>query len=42
MTYKEFHDEVMHLISMPVEMIGAILTNRQLEKEFKTKWRFYK
>lgn len=41
MSYKQFHDSVMHLNAMPVEMIRAILTNQPLEEDFKTKWRFY-
>jgi uncharacterized protein (DUF885 family) len=41
MTYKQYHDAVMSLNSMPIEMIRAILTKQPLEKEFTTKWRFY-
>ena len=41
MTIKEFHDAVMHLNAMPVEMIRAILTNQTLSKDFETTWRFY-
>ena len=41
MTYKQFHDAVLQLNDMPVEMIRAILTNQKLEKDFKTNWRFY-
>ncbi len=41
MTYKQFHDSVMQLNEMPVEMIRAILTNQKLPKDFKTNWRFY-
>jgi uncharacterized protein (DUF885 family) len=41
MTYKQYHDAVMHLNSMPVEMIRAILTNQPLSEDYKTKWRFY-
>lgn len=41
MTYKQFHDAVMQMNAMPVEMIRAILTNQKLEKDFKTNWRFY-
>jgi len=42
MSYKEFHDAVMHLNAMPVEMIRAILTNQPLTEDFTTKWKFYK
>jgi len=41
MTFKQYHDAIMHLNAMPVEMIRAILTKQPLEKEFTTKWRFY-
>jgi uncharacterized protein (DUF885 family) len=41
MTDKQYHDAVMHLNSMPVEMVRAILTNQSLNEDFKTKWRFY-
>jgi uncharacterized protein (DUF885 family) len=41
MTYKQYHDAVMHLNAMPVEMIRAILTKQPLEKDYTTKWRFY-
>ena len=41
MNYKQYHDAVMHLNAMPVEMIRAILTNQPLTEDFKTKWRFY-
>lgn len=41
MTNKQFHDAVMHLNSMPVEMIRAILTKQPLTPDFKTSWKFY-
>lgn len=41
MTYKQYHDAIMHLNAMPVEMIRAILTNQPLSEDYKTKWRFY-
>jgi uncharacterized protein (DUF885 family) len=41
MTYKQYHDAVMSLNAMPIEMIRAILTKQPLEKDFTTKWRFY-
>ncbi|MBE7176691.1 MAG: DUF885 family protein, partial [Mucilaginibacter polytrichastri] len=40
MTIKEFHDSIMHLNAMPVEMIRAILTKQPLSKDFKTSWKF--
>ena len=41
MTNKEYHDKVMQLNAMPVEMIRAILTDQKLKKNFKTTWKFY-
>ena len=41
MSFKQYHDAIMHLNAMPVEMIRAILTKQPLEKDFTTKWRFY-
>lgn len=41
MTNKQYHDAVMHLNSMPVEMIRAILINQPLTPDFKTNWKFY-
>ena len=41
MSNKQFHDAIMHLNTMPVEMIRAILTNQPLTADFKTSWKFY-
>lgn len=41
MTHKQFHDAVLQINAMPVEMVRAILTNQKLSKDFKTNWRFY-
>lgn len=41
MTYREYHDAVLHENAMPVEMLRAILLNEPPKKNFKTKWRFY-
>lgn len=41
MTYREFHDDILHLNEMPVEMIRAILTRRPLTKDYQSHWRFY-
>ncbi len=41
MTYKQYHDAVMRLNAMPVEMVRAILTNQTLTEDFKTRWKFY-
>ena len=40
MTYKQFHDAIIHLNAMPVEMIRAIIENKPLQKDYKTNWRF--
>lgn len=42
MTYKQYHDAVLHENSLPVEMVRAILTNQALTRDFKTTWKFYK
>ncbi len=41
LTYKQFHDAVMHENSMPVEMVKAILTDQPLTRDFKSSWKFY-
>jgi uncharacterized protein (DUF885 family) len=41
MTNKQYHDAVMGLNAMPVEMVRAILTNQSLQKDFTSNWRFY-
>lgn len=41
MSYKQFHDAVMQLNCMPVEMIRAILANRPLTKDYSTNWKFF-
>lgn len=41
MSYKQFHDAVMSLNAMPVEMVRAILTQQPLTPDYKTNWRFY-
>ncbi|MGK9120725.1 DUF885 family protein [Olivibacter jilunii] len=40
-TLKEFHDTVLKLNAMPVEMIRAILLEKPLTRESKTVWKFY-
>lgn len=42
MTLKEFHDSILQLNSMPVEMLRAILTKQPIEEDFETNWKFYK
>lgn len=41
MTLKEYHDSILELNAMPVEMVRAILTNQDLDQDFETSWRFY-
>lgn len=41
MTYKQFHDSVMELNSMPVEMVRAILTDQPLTEDFTSHWKFH-
>jgi len=41
MSYRQFHDTILQLNAMPVEMIRAILTRQPLEKEYTAHWRFY-
>lgn len=41
MSYKQFHDAVMQLNCMPVEMIRAILTNQPLTRDYSTRWKFF-
>jgi len=42
MTYKQYHDAVLHENAMPVEMVRAILINQSLTRDFKSSWKFYK
>jgi uncharacterized protein (DUF885 family) len=41
MTNKQFHDTVMRMNALPIEMIRAILIDQPLRRDFKTNWRFY-
>ncbi|MDH3245353.1 MAG: DUF885 domain-containing protein [Saprospiraceae bacterium] len=41
MSYREFHDAVLIENNMPVEMVRAILTDKNLTKDFQSSWRFY-
>jgi hypothetical protein len=41
MSYRQFHDTILKLNAMPVEMIRAIMEGLPLEKDYKAKWRFY-
>jgi uncharacterized protein (DUF885 family) len=41
MSYRQFHDRILHENQMPVELVRAILLDEAPEKDFVTKWRFY-
>jgi len=41
MTDREFHDTILRLNNMPVEMVRAALTNQELTSDFKPSWKFY-
>jgi uncharacterized protein (DUF885 family) len=41
MKNREFHDTILELNSIPVEMVRASLTKQRLAKNFSSSWRFY-
>ena len=41
MTNKEFHDRIITMNAMPVEIIKAIMTDQKISKNYKAKWKFY-
>ena len=41
MTFRQYHDAVLHLNALPVEMVRAILTNQPLTEDYKASWKFY-
>ena len=41
MKEREFHDAVLKLNSIPVEMVRATLIKQPLTKNFETNWKFY-
>lgn len=41
MTYKQYHDAILHENSLPIEMLRAILTNQNLDRDYKPVWKFY-
>jgi len=41
MTFKQFHDAIMHENNMPIEMVRATLTDQPLTPDYQTKWKFY-
>ena len=41
MTYKQYHDAILHENNLPVEMLRAILTNQDIGRDYKPSWKFY-
>ena len=41
MTAREFHDSILRENSIPIELIRASLKKEKLDRDFKSKWRFY-
>ncbi|KAI3401494.1 hypothetical protein diail_10928 [Diaporthe ilicicola] len=38
---KEFHDRVLRSNQMPIELLRALLLNKDLSRDYKSNWRFY-
>ncbi|KAI2628489.1 hypothetical protein GGR54DRAFT_346147 [Hypoxylon sp. NC1633] len=38
---KEFHDRILRANVMPIEMLRALILDKELKKDFKSEWRFY-
>lgn len=38
---KDFHDRVLQANVMPIELLRALILDEDVEREYKTKWRFY-
>lgn len=41
MTYKQYHDAILHENNLPIEMLRAILTNQNIDRGYKPGWKFY-
>ncbi|KAG4217608.1 hypothetical protein PC116_g33912 [Phytophthora cactorum] len=41
MREKEFHDRILRANVMPIEMLRALILDKELKKDFKSGWRFY-
>ena len=41
MSYKQYHDAILHENSLPIEMLRAILTNQAIGRDYKPSWKFY-
>ena len=42
MSYRQYHDAILHENSIPIEMLRAILINQPLTRDFTSNWKFYK
>ncbi|KAI1458182.1 hypothetical protein F4805DRAFT_425841 [Annulohypoxylon moriforme] len=38
---KEFHDRILRANVMPIEMLRALILDKELKKDYKSEWRFY-
>ncbi|KAI5866079.1 hypothetical protein GGS23DRAFT_555378 [Durotheca rogersii] len=38
---KEFHDRILKANVMPIEMLRALILDKELKQDFKSEWRFY-
>jgi uncharacterized protein (DUF885 family) len=41
LTQKEYHDAILKMAMLPVEMVKALIMGDELKPDFKTKWKFY-
>ena len=41
MSYKQYHDAILHENNLPVEMLRSILTNQDISRDYKPSWKFY-
>ncbi|KAI1481033.1 hypothetical protein F4774DRAFT_376757 [Daldinia eschscholtzii] len=41
MREKEFHDRILRANVMPIEMLRALILDKELKKDFKSEWKFY-
>ncbi|KAI1101742.1 hypothetical protein F4804DRAFT_314966 [Jackrogersella minutella] len=41
MKEKEFHDRVLRANTMPIEMLRALVLDKELKRDFRSEWRFY-
>ncbi|KAF5020740.1 hypothetical protein F66182_7242 [Fusarium sp. NRRL 66182] len=41
MSQKEFHDAILKVGVLPIEMVRALILNQELSRDFKAEWKFY-